>query len=248
VPTLVLQMGHAGRTKGATGAPGEQAYTQEVGAAVARLLDGRGGWLVRLIVADPPVAQYRGDAFIAVHADGSANPAVRGASVGYQNDQGRVLASSWAGAYVHRGFTGPWHPDNYTVNLAQYYGVSTARAQGNHRACIIECGTITNADDRSVMAPDRVAWAIGDALGILRPPEPEPIRGSSDDMIITCATPNRAGILSGGMLLDITDDPGARGSAQSAIDKSVVAEIRVTEQTWDRLAAASRIAGSGAQA
>lgn len=74
------------------------------------------------------------------------------------------------------------------------------------------------------------------------PAAPAPTRqGSTEDMIITCETPNRAGILSGGMLFDITDDPGARGFAQAAINRSVVAEIRVTEATWNRLAAASRI-------
>lgn len=165
MPILVVQMGHAGRTSGATGAPGEQAYTQEVGAACARLLN-RGGWSVRTIVADPPDAQYRGDAFVAVHADGSNNPDVRGASVGHQTPEGLDLAHAWRAAYKARGFTGPWNADNYTVNLGQYYGVRTAVAQGNRRACIIECGTITNADDRALMAPDRVARAVGDALGI----------------------------------------------------------------------------------
>jgi hypothetical protein len=162
---LVIQMGHAGRTSGATGAPGEQAYTQRVGAACARLLN-RSGWTVRLIVADPPAAQYRGDAFVAIHADGSTNPAVRGASVGYQNPEGGALAAAWKAAYPRRGFSGPWHPDNYTANLKGYYGVAAARAQDTKRACIIECGTITNAEDRALMDPDRVALAIGDALGI----------------------------------------------------------------------------------
>jgi hypothetical protein len=166
MPTLVVQMGHVGRSTGATGAPGEQAYTAAVGASCARLLDGRGGWAVRLIVADPPLAQYRGDAFVAVHADGSTNPAVRGASVGYQNLDGGQLAGAWRLAYTELGFTGPWHPANYTTNLAGYYGVRNAVNQGNRRACIIECGTITNADDRAIMQPDRVAAAIGRALNI----------------------------------------------------------------------------------
>jgi hypothetical protein len=166
VAVLVVQMGHAGRTSGATGAPGEQAYTQAVGAACARLLGGRDGWSVRPVVADPPVAQYRGDAFVAIHADGSTNPAVRGASVGWQNGAGAGFAHNWRDAYIRRGFTGPWHPDNYTANLGQYYGVRAAIGQGNARAFIAECGTITNAEDRALMAPDRVALAIGDALGI----------------------------------------------------------------------------------
>lgn len=162
---LVVQMGHSGRTSGATGAPGEMAFTEAVGAACVRLLN-QGGWSVRAIPADPAASAYRGDAFVAVHADGSTNPAIRGASVGYQTAQGGDLAHAWMAAYARRGFTGPWHPDNYTVNLAQYYGVRTAVQEGNRAACIIEAGTITNAEDRALMDPDRVALAIGDALGI----------------------------------------------------------------------------------
>lgn len=173
---LVVQMGHAGRTSGATGAPGEQAYTQLVGSACARLLN-RDGWSVRPIVADPPMSQYRGDAFFAVHADGSTSPRVRGASVGYQNAAGARLAHAWRDAYVARGFTGPWHPDNYTANLAGYYGVRAAVSAGTLAACIIECGTITNAEDRAIMDPTRVALAIGDALGIM---QDQPRKGEVD--------------------------------------------------------------------
>lgn len=166
MPLLVVQMGHAGRTTGATGAPGEQAYTQVVGAECRRLLHGKSGWAVSTIPADPAASAYRGDAFVAVHADGSTSPRVRGASVGFQNKLGGQLAADWRSAYVARGFTGPWHLANYTANLSGYYGVRTAVAQGNTRACIIECGTITNAEDRAIMSPTRVALAIGDALGI----------------------------------------------------------------------------------
>jgi lysozyme len=68
----------------------------------------------------------------------------------------------------------------------------------------------------------------------------------TEDVIITCETgdtsdTNKAGILSGGMLFDITDDPGARGFAQSAINRGIVAEIRVTEATWNKLWDASHL-------
>jgi hypothetical protein len=73
-----------------------------------------------------------------------------------------------------------------------------------------------------------------------------PATRESDDMIVTVATPNRCGVLSGGMLLDITGDSGARKSAQSAINRNVVAELQVTEDTWNRLAAATHIQGEKA--
>lgn len=174
---LVVQMGHSGRLTGATGAPGERDFTEAVGRACARLLN-RDGWTVRLVGADPPTASYRGDAFVAVHADGNDNPAVRGASVGHQTSQGSWVAHGWRDAYVRRGYDGPWHPDNYTANLGGYYGVRAAVQQGNVHACIVECGTITNPADHALMVCDegydRVALAIGDALGIHQPTPPAP--------------------------------------------------------------------------
>lgn len=176
MPTLIVQMGHSGRTTGATGAPGEMAFTESVGAACRTLLS-RNGWVVRPIPADPPGSAYRGDAFVAVHADGNNNPAVRGASVGYQNQAGGDLAGGWKAAYTALGWSGPWNQDNYTTNLAQYYGVRAAIAQGNTRACIIECGTITNPTEHDAMTgpggPQRVALAIGTALGIIDHPQEE---------------------------------------------------------------------------
>lgn len=169
MPTLVVQMGHAGRTSGVTGAPGEQAFTQRVGEACHRILAGR-GWDIRTIIADPAAAEYRGSAFFAVHADGNNNPNVVGSSLGYQTSQGQNVARAWREAYVTLGWAGPWHPDNYTDNLHYYYGVGDAIKQGNSAACIIECGTITNPGEKAAMESqegvDRVAKAIGSAVGI----------------------------------------------------------------------------------
>lgn len=168
MPTLVVQMGHAGRTRGATGTAGEQEFTQRVGAACVRLLDGRGGWKVRLIQAD--TGTYTGDAFVAVHADGSTNITLGGASVGYQNQAGQAAAQAWKRAYEARGWPGGFHPDNYTTNLAQYYGVRSAVAAGNKAAIIVEAGYLTNPANRTWITSDagvdRVALAIGDAFGI----------------------------------------------------------------------------------
>lgn len=170
MPVLVVQMGHVGRTSGATGAPGEQDLTRRIGEACGRMLHGRDGWAVRLVGADPPATAYRGDAFCAFHADGNNNPAVSGASVGYQGVPGQVLASSWKHRWAELGFPGTWHRDNYTTNLAGYYGVTEARRQGNSRAFIAEVGTITNPGDRAYITSqagvDRAAIALGLALGM----------------------------------------------------------------------------------
>src|SRR6185436_82374 len=144
--TLLVQMGHAGRTAGATGAPGEQELTVRRGQAAYARLHGRNGWSVVLLKADPPTSAYRGDAFVAFHADGNNNPTVAGASVGHQTAQGRDFAAAWK---QHYGWPGTWHPDNYTTNLSGYYGVREAVRQGCRRSFIAEVGTITNPADRA---------------------------------------------------------------------------------------------------
>lgn len=166
---LVVQMGHSGRTSGATGAPGEMAFTEAAGAACVQMLDGRGGWSVRLIRADVASSSYRGDGFVALHADGSTNPNMRGACYGAQTDEGHEAGTLWAGAW-DQTYDGPWNPVNYTTNLAQYYGVRNAVAVGNRRAFILEAGTITNAEDRALITSAAglaaLARSVGAAFGI----------------------------------------------------------------------------------
>lgn len=169
MPTLVVQLGHCYRTTGATGTTGEQQYAARVGDACRALLHGRGGWSVRVILADDPSSLYAGDAFFAIHCDGSTSAAARGASVGYRTPEGQAAAQAWKRAYAARGWSG-FRPDNYTTALAQYYGTGTAVSRGNRRAVILECGFRTNPEDRAALdgpgGPERVALSIGDALGI----------------------------------------------------------------------------------
>lgn len=166
--TAVIQMGHCFRTRGATGTTGEQAYVVKVADACKRLLE-RDGWTVRTILADEGSARYRGDAFVALHCDGSTSASARGASAGYITPEGQALARAWKLAYERRGWSG-FRPDNYTDGLRNYYGTRTAVGVGNRRAIIIECGFLTNAEDRAELnaegGPERVALAIGGALGI----------------------------------------------------------------------------------
>lgn len=70
-------------------------------------------------------------------------------------------------------------------------------------------------------------------------PELDKSKRSTDSMIITCSEPNHAGILSGGQLFDITDDPKARDYAQSAINRGIIAEILVSAETWTRMSKTS---------
>lgn len=176
MPTLVVQLGHCFRRTGATGTAGEQDLAAKVGAAAAKHIHGRDGWQVRQILADSPQEAYVGDAFAAVHADGSTNPTAHGASAGYRTPEGQGLAHAWQLAYEARGWVG-FRPDNYTPGLKYYYGTGNAVAAGNRRAFIMECGFLTNPSDHAVLTapdgPDRVALALRDALGISPDPIPE---------------------------------------------------------------------------
>lgn len=168
---LVVQLGHCYRTRGATGTAGEQEFATAVGKACIALIHGRGGWHVRLILADDHDRDHlHADAFVAIHADGSTNPNARGASVGYQTNAGRAFGHAWKRCYQARKWTGGFRGDNYTDALAQYYGVREAVEAGTAAAIIIEAGFLTNPGDRAILraadGPARVALAIRDALGI----------------------------------------------------------------------------------
>lgn len=182
MPVLVVQTGHVGRPPApfSVGTAGEQEFTKRAGAACARLLN-RDGWTVRIIEADPGYpnpatiggdkSAYKGDAFVAIHCDGSTNPDRNGASWGYR-EAGRGFAADIKSAYLLRtGREATWcEPDNYTTNLSGYYGLGMAANVGNTRAVIMECGFLTNPQDRDMLlaptGPDDVALAIGDALGM----------------------------------------------------------------------------------
>lgn len=168
MPSLVIEMGHCYRTTGATGTTGEQSYATKVADKAIQLLNGKNGWTVRKKLADDNF--YSGNAFVAIHCDGSLSSSARGASVGYRNAEGQQFAHATMLAYARRGWTGGFRPDNYTTALAQYYGTGKAIAAGNRRAFIMECGFRTNAGDLALLdgpgGVDRVVLSIGEALGI----------------------------------------------------------------------------------
>jgi hypothetical protein len=228
MPTLIVQMGHCYRKTGATGTAGEQQFATAVADACVRLLHGAGGWAVRRILADEGSASYRGDAFVAVHCDGSTSPAARGASVGYRTPEGQALGQAWKRAYAARGWPG-FRQDNYTAALSGYYGTGTAVAQGNRRAVIIECGFLTSPDDRALLTGpggvDRVALAIGDALGITagQPIEEDDMAGQLADDEITFARQRLAG--TGRRLADYWLDAAVWGQRNNVMLAQITAAV-----------------------
>lgn len=162
--SVAVQAGHCFRRSGSTGGPGEQAFTDRVSIAAAGKLRRRGHDAVR-VLADG--VNYRAwDFFVSVHYDSSGSPSARGASVGYPGDAGsREFAAAWKSAYGEVWPYG-WRSDNYTTNLARYYGNRRAKAAGTGAAIICEFGFGTNPTERRWMTSniDRCAESIANAV------------------------------------------------------------------------------------
>ena len=238
MPLLIIQQGHCYRRSGATGTEGEQAYATLVGDACRRLLQ-RGGWQVRTTIADDTGAwAYHGDAFVAIHCDGSLSAAARGASVGYRTPEGQAFGQAWKRAYAARGWAGVFRPDNYTDALSGYYGVRNAVAAGTRRAFIAECGFLTSPADRALLvAPggaDRVALAIGDALGISQP-TPKPAHQEADMLLVKAQLDGKTvtALYSGGILTGL-GDPEEISNLVNALDRTPAWINPVTFTELDR--------------
>jgi hypothetical protein len=192
MPLVVIQLGHCYRRTGATGTngvdgdPNEQEFATAAGNRAAALLR-VAGHQARVILADDPASSYRGDAFVAIHCDGSTSSSARGASVGYRNNSGKALAQAWKRAYADRGWSG-FRPDNYTPALAGHYGVRRAVEQGNASAFLAEAGFLTSPVDERLLSgasgSERFARALTDAVVAVfggRAPTPSP---EEDDMTL----------------------------------------------------------------
>jgi peptidoglycan hydrolase-like protein with peptidoglycan-binding domain len=180
VSLLVLQRGHYPRKTGSTGTSGLDAdpTEQEFAVKAVRTIAAAAqdaGWQVRTINADVPLNNYGGDAFVAVHCDGSVHRTAKGASVGYRTTQGASFGAAFKAAYYAAGWRG-FRPDNYTAALAGYYGTGKAVAMGNRRAIIVESGFLTNPTDEGVLQArghQLLADAVVRALtGVAVPPRP----------------------------------------------------------------------------
>lgn len=215
---LVAQMGHVGRppNPGSRGTAGEQDFSRGAVEVLRRLMDAVPGWSIRVIPADVPDAMYAGDAFVSFHCDGSTDPNIRRASVGYQSSEGKTFATAWKAAWKALGYNGGWNSDNYTNNLAGYYGVTKAVARGNRRAIILEHGHLTNPTDRAYLQNptgyEKAAVAVMAALGIdvvpIQPPDENGEEIVYSDCVYCCISLGRAAyVLPNGTVLEVTDEP-----------------------------------------
>jgi len=138
MPRIVIEMGHVGRTRGATGTPGEQAFTRQVGAWLREYLPE-----AEIVPAD--FGSRHCDLFLSLHADGSNNPEARGFSVGYPEGDNGEFAQFLAERY--QKFTGfQRRKDNYTLSMRNYN--AWRRVEAKYR-CLLEAGFFTNRIERT---------------------------------------------------------------------------------------------------
>lgn len=231
---IVVQQGHVPRLTGRTGTPGEQQFAIAA-ANRCRVRLAEIGHEARVIIADPPAdnTAYKGDMFVAIHCDGNTDPSSHGMAVGFQNADGERLAHAWQDRYEAHGWNRGRKDDNHTDNLKSYYGVRHAIEMGNRRAFIVECGFLTNAEDKALLESpeghDRVARALADVVAnTFGKFPPKNIETEEDDMPLNDA--DKAFIRQ--TVLDIVRNEGISGAADASVgaNKAILEKLEELEQ------------------
>lgn len=157
---LLIQAGHvAPREPGfesGTGTSGEQELVHPIEHKLLTLLDQDGRFDVTHSHGDVP-DDWKGDLFLALHADGSGDPKASGFSFGYPPgcSECKRLADIMAAEYGKISGAPKRRRDNYTKALSGYYGWRRTDAPAK---LLVEHGFLTNPGER--------AWLIGNVAGI----------------------------------------------------------------------------------
>lgn len=158
---VLISAGHEGRPESCArypkrhcnlGTPGERAWTPLVADEATRKLRAMG-----YSVAREPAdfdGTYDVKTAIFIHFDGTDRACTSGASVGYHVDASKPAAQLWHSMY---GSVFPFHfePDNFTVNLSDYYGFRQVRTQDG--GLVLELGELTCPAQRAWLQP-RLQW------------------------------------------------------------------------------------------
>lgn len=157
---ILIQAGHvAPREPGfesQTGTPGEQVFTLTLREEIAWFLDNRYPKGAFVVLQEPGAIPdgVRVDSALYLHADGSTHPVTSGWSFGYPTDRegpSRRMADLLSGVFNRLGHPGERLPDNYTPDVAGYYGFSRVDTDPAGFELLIESGFLTNLDDRSFL-------------------------------------------------------------------------------------------------
>jgi hypothetical protein len=158
---VLISAGHEGRPASCArfpkhrcnlGAAGERAWTPIVADAATEILRAHGVTVTRL-PADF-MGEYRVDAAVFIHFDGSDPPCRSSASIGYAHKRDADAAAAW-----HRVYTRYWpfgfQPDNFTSSLREYYAYRQVDAR--EASLVLELGEITCPAQHAWLAP-RLHW------------------------------------------------------------------------------------------
>jgi len=153
---IIVQMGHVGRKRGATGAYKEREWTEKLGNAMKPLLKAS-GLKYRIMGADNWLKPKPNKAkiFFALHYDGSPNKNAKGFSCGFPLGTNQRFKDAMAMSY--KAFSGfNQRPDNYTKGLKRYYAwtLSGKRKIQHVEAdfyCLLEHGFGSNDIEREWM-------------------------------------------------------------------------------------------------
>lgn len=159
--SIAIQMGHVPRKTGSTGTIREQEFTSKLGPILANKLASL-GWEVHLLNADPPGRKYpQTDLFLALHADGNANPAVGSASFFYpprDSEEGFAWGTYWAAAHqATAGYNFGFRRPNYVSSLSTgFYAWRDDRVRAGiatpAKVCLL-------AEHYFATNPTELAWA-----------------------------------------------------------------------------------------
>jgi N-acetylmuramoyl-L-alanine amidase len=138
---LIVQLGHLGRKKGATGTKGEQEFNKKLGLEMDKLLK-QTNISYRIMGADDWLQPEPNKAtiFLATHCDGNAKESARGFSMGFKPGTDESFKEALAVSYGKlSGFTR--RKDNYTPKMVQYYAWKHIDCKYSN---LIEHGFLTN--------------------------------------------------------------------------------------------------------
>ena len=152
---VIIQRGHIGRIKGATGTYREQEYTSKLGIAIGKLLT-KTDLKYKIMDADNWEKPEPNEAniFLALHYDGSKNKNAKGYSLGFKpgtNEEFKEMLAINYGKLCKFSR----RKDNYTTNMSKYYAWRDDLKRKPHvvgdNLVLIECGFGTNDIEREWM-------------------------------------------------------------------------------------------------
>ena len=159
-------------TGAAAGGYREVEVNQAVAERAASYLRGVGFAVDVLPATVPP--SYRADAFVAIHADGNADPRMRGFKAATHWREWEAATTLLAAMRAEYGAASglAWDEAHISSGMRGYYAMSTGRYRhavaNTTPAIILEMGYLTNPQDRQLMTQQVDRLARGVAAGVQR--------------------------------------------------------------------------------